>query len=85
MGQLNVEFVAADGTVWKGEASKIVARAIEGDIGILPRHAPLLAALREGEVRIDGDGGERSFTVDGGLLSVDEDRVTIVSETVSEN
>lgn len=83
MGQLHVEFVAADGKVWEGDASKVIARAQEGDIGILPSHSPLLAALREGEVRIDGDGGSRSFTIDGGLLSVDNDVVTIVSESVS--
>lgn len=82
---LHVEFVAADGKVWEGEATKVVARAIEGDIGILPQHAPLLAVLREGQVRIDGEGGEKSFEVDGGFLSVDSDVVTIVSETVSQN
>lgn len=85
MGQLHVEFVAADRKVWEGEASKVVARAQEGDIGILPSHTPLLAALSEGEVRIEGEGGNHSFTVDGGLLSVDQDVVTIVSESVSSN
>lgn len=85
VGQLHVEFVAADGKVWEGEASKVIARAVEGDLGILPQHAPLLAVLRAGEVRIDGAGGAASFTVDGGFLSVDNNVVTIVSETVSQN
>jgi len=85
VGQLHVEFVAADGLVWEGGADKVIARATEGDLGILPKHTPLLAALREGEVRIDGDGGSRSFTVDGGILSVDNDVVTIVSENVSQS
>lgn len=83
MGQLHVEFVAADGKVWEGEANKVVARALEGDIGILPRHQPLLTVLREGEVCIDGEGGDQTFHVDGGFLSVDDDLVTIVSESVS--
>ncbi|WP_040158275.1 F0F1 ATP synthase subunit epsilon [Mobilicoccus massiliensis] len=84
MGQLHVEFVAADGKVWEGDAERVVARAVEGDIGILPSHAPLLTVLREGEVRIEGGGsGSQAFVVDGGFLSVDSDVVRIVSETVS--
>jgi len=86
VGQLHVEFVAADGKVWEGDADRVIARTIEGDLGILPQHAPLMAALGEGEVRIEGGGaGSSSFTVDGGFLSVDSDVVTIVSETVSRN
>ena len=84
MGQLHVEFVAADGKVWEGDADRVIARTVEGDLGILPKHAPMMAALGHGEVRIDGGGaGAAAFTVDGGFLSVDSDVVTIVSETVS--
>lgn len=86
MGQLHVEFVAADGKVWEGDASRVIARTVEGDIGILPQHAPLMAALAQGEIRIDGGGaGAQTYTVDGGFLSVDSDVVTIVSESVSQH
>lgn len=82
MSQLQVELVAADRQVWLGEASQVSARSVDGDIGILPGHSPLLVILAEGEVRIHGDGGVQTAMVDGGFLSVDHDRVTIISEAV---
>lgn len=81
MGQLHVELVAADGKVWEGEATQVIARGVEGDLGILPSHAPLVTVLQGGQVRIDGDGGRYEFHVDGGFLTVDSNNVTIVSET----
>ncbi len=83
MSQLQVELVAADRKVWEGEADQVSARSIEGDLGILPGHTPLLGVLIAGEVRIDTTGGGReSVTIDSGFLSVDHDRVTIVAESV---
>ncbi len=82
MSQLQVELVAADRKVWSGEASQVSARSIDGDIGILPGHSPLLVILAEGEVRIHADGGVQTASVDGGFLSVEHDRVTIISEVV---
>jgi F-type H+-transporting ATPase subunit epsilon len=78
---LTVELVAADRKVWSGEASRVVARTTDGDIGILPGHAPLLGVLVEGEVRIAGEAEQITAQVDGGFLSVDHDRVTIVAES----
>ncbi len=84
MGQLQVELVAADRMVWNGEAKQISARGIEGDLGILPGHQPFLTALVEGDVRITGSAGdEQTAHVDGGFLSVDHDRVTIVADVVT--
>lgn len=82
MSQLQVELVAADRKVWEGEAKQVSARSIEGELGILPGHTPLLGVLVQGEVRIHGDSGVRTVTVDGGFLSVDHDRVTILAEAV---
>lgn len=82
MSALQVELVAADRKVWQGEARMVSARSIEGDLGILPGHSPLLGVLVRGEVRIDTAGGRESVTVDGGFLSVDHDRVVIVAEQV---
>jgi F-type H+-transporting ATPase subunit epsilon len=79
---LNVELVAADRKVWEGEATQVSARSIDGDLGILPGHTPILCVLAEGEVRVNTGGSWRSATVDGGFLSVDHDRVTIVAESV---
>ena len=82
MSQLKVELVAADRKVWEGEASQVSARSIEGELGIMPGHTPLLGVLVEGEIRIHGEGGIRTAMVDGGFLSVDHDRVTILAEAV---
>ena len=80
MSQLQVELVAADGKVWEGPARQVNAKGIEGMLGILPGHAPVLTALAPGEVRIDGAEGEgKEVHVEGGFLSVDNDRVTIVT------
>ncbi|QIM22930.1 F0F1 ATP synthase subunit epsilon [Phycicoccus sp. HDW14] len=81
MMALQVELVSASRKVWEGEASQVSARSIEGDLGVLPGHQPMLCVLAEGEIRINA-GGWKSATVDGGFLSVDHDRVTIVAESV---
>ena len=83
MSQLQVELVAADRKVWEGEAAMVSARSVEGDLGILPGHTPLLGVLVSGEVRIKGtDGANHTATIDSGFLSVDRDRVIIVAEAV---
>lgn len=80
---LTVDLVAADRKVWSGEAARVSARTVDGEIGILPGHAPLLGVLVEGDVRIAGAsaGSDVVASVDGGFLSVDHDRVTIVVES----
>jgi F-type H+-transporting ATPase subunit epsilon len=83
VSQLYVELVAADRKVWEGEAKQVSARTVEGDLGILPGHTPLLGILVTGEVRIHSTAGStHTATIDAGFLSVDHDRVTIVAETV---
>ncbi len=83
MSSLNVELVAADRMVWEGEASFVGARGISGDLGIMPGHAPLLTVLVDGEVRIDADGSRQTAHIDSGFLSVDNDHVRIVAESVT--
>ena len=78
---LQVELVAADRTVWSGEATMVIARTVEGDIGVLRGHAPLLSLLTEAIVEITADEGPVVVAVvDGGFLSVANDRVSILSE-----
>ncbi len=77
---LTVELVAADRTVWSGEASSVLAKTVEGDIGILRGHAPVLSLLAPSAVEITSDDGSVHAAVDGGLISVAGDRVSILSE-----
>ena len=78
---LQVELVAADRKVWSGEASMVIARTVEGDMGILPGHAPVLAVLASGDLRITPTSGEvLTVSAEGGFLSVEHDRVTVVSD-----
>lgn len=82
MSALQVELVAADRRVWSGEAQMVSARSIDGDLGILPGHTPLLGVLVSGEVRIQTGGGTETVTIDSGFLSVDQDKVVVVADSV---
>jgi F-type H+-transporting ATPase subunit epsilon len=80
-GLLHVELVAADRLVWSGEANMVIARTTEGDVGILPNHAPLLSLLIEGVVDVQTTEGETWVAaVDAGFLSVADNRVSILAE-----
>lgn len=79
-GTLQVELVAADRTVWSGEASMVIARTVEGDVGVLRGHAPLLSLLTDAVVEISAPEGVVVAAVDGGFLSVAGDRVSVLSE-----
>lgn len=80
-GELQVELVAADRKVWSGQASIVITRTTEGDIGIMPGHQPLLGLLVTGPVTIRTPDAEVvSAAVHGGFLSVADDVVTILAE-----
>ena len=80
--ELHVELVSVEREVWSGEASMVIARTTEGEIGVLPGHAPLLGQLADGGVVTvhESGGGHRLIAVHGGFLSVTEDGVTILAE-----
>ena len=79
--QIHVDLVAVEESVWSGEADMLVARTTEGELGVLPGHAPLLGQLAEpSEVRIKRPGGDLAFEVTGGFLSVTEEGVTVLAE-----
>jgi F-type H+-transporting ATPase subunit epsilon len=81
---LQVELVSAEARVWSGPASMIIARTVEGELGILTGHAPTLAVLAAGQVKIHAESGESVVAeVEDGFLSIDHDRVTVVSDTAS--
>ncbi|MCW2693930.1 MAG: synthase epsilon subunit [Mycobacterium sp.] len=81
MSTMHVELVAPERNVWSGEATAVSARTLSGEIGILPRHEPVLAALGAGTVRITTDEGVTVVAVDGGFLSVDASGVRVLAET----
>lgn len=80
--QLHVELVAVEEKIWSGDAEMVVARTTEGELGVLPGHAPLLGQLAEpSQVRIKRGGGEQlTYEVTGGFLSVTGEGVTVLAE-----
>jgi F-type H+-transporting ATPase subunit epsilon len=79
---MQVELVSVERPIWSGEADAVYARTTDGEIGVLPGHAPLLGALAPGWlVRIQqADGVEQRVAVHGGFLSVREDGVSVLAE-----
>jgi F-type H+-transporting ATPase subunit epsilon len=67
---LDVHVVTPEREIWSGEATMVIARGVEGEVGILPQHAPLLIRLAVGPLRIRMDGTEEAAVVDGGFLHV---------------
>lgn len=75
---LHVELVAADQAVWTGSAKMVIAKTVEGEIGLLPGHEPMLAILAAGEVRITLPTGEKLVaSAEDGFLSIEHDVLTI--------
>jgi len=83
VSSIHVDIVSAEGEIFSGPAKMVFAPASEGEIGIAPRHAPLLTLLKAGEVRVQpADGGpEQFFFVGGGALEVQPRKVTVLADT----
>jgi F-type H+-transporting ATPase subunit epsilon len=67
---LEVHVVTPEREIWSGQAAMVIARGVEGEVGILPQHAPLLIRLAVGPLRIRMDGTQEAAVVDGGFLHV---------------
>ena len=81
---IHVDIVSAEGQIFSGEASMVFVPGSSGDLGIAPRHAPLLTTLKAGEVRVQSEGAEeQSFYVGGGSLEVQPNRVTVLADTAA--
>lgn len=81
MAKLSVEVVTAERSIaTEVDVDMVIAPASEGEVGILPRHAPLLTMLRPGSLRIKKDGQETSMAVSGGFLQVTQDRVLVLAD-----
>lgn len=81
MSTFQVEVVSAEGQIFSGEATAVYAAAITGEIGILPRHAPLLTKLKAGAVRVQTAAGEQAIFVGGGIMEVQPSLVTILADS----
>lgn len=82
---LHVRVVSPEHVVYEGEASALVAPAWDGKVGVLPGHAPMLALLGAGELSVEvPGGGSRRFHVAGGVLKVQNDDVTLLTEYAGE-
>ena len=80
--EIHVDIVSAESAIYSGPATMVFAPAEMGEVGIAPRHAPLLTRLIPGEVRVQTqDGNEYSFFVSGGMLEVQPHVVTVLSDT----
>ncbi len=78
---LAVQLVAADRSVWSGEATIVIARTVDGDLGVLPGHEPMLAELASGVVLVRTTDGEVvAAAVHGGFISVENDTVSLLAE-----
>jgi F-type H+-transporting ATPase subunit epsilon len=79
---MHVDIVSAEAEIFSGPALMVFAPAVMGEVGVMPRHAPLLTKLKPGEVRvIKTDNEEESFYVSGGMLEILPQGVTVLSDT----
>ena len=82
MTTIRVEIVSAEQEIWSGEGTMVFAPGEVGELGIAPRHTPLITRLKPGDVRVQQEGGEEQFFfISGGLLEVQPHLVTILSDT----
>jgi F-type H+-transporting ATPase subunit epsilon len=81
---IHVDIVSAEGQIFSGEANAVFAPGSQGELGIWPRHAPLLTTLKPGEVRVHVEGqAEQVFYVGGGVMEVQPHQVSVLADTAA--
>jgi F-type H+-transporting ATPase subunit epsilon len=81
---IHVDIVSAEGEIFSGDASMVFVPGSQGELGIAPRHAPLMTTLKAGVVRVEAEGhDEQSFYVGGGALEVQPHLVTVLADTAA--
>ena len=81
---IHLDIVSAEGEIFSGPAKMVFAPGSQGELGIAPRHAPLLTLLRAGEVRVQPpEGDEQAFYVGGGVLEVQPRKITVLADTAA--
>jgi F-type H+-transporting ATPase subunit epsilon len=84
MATIHVDIVSPEGQLYAGEANMVFAPAVEGELGIAPRHAPLLTTLSPGTVRVQVQGeDEHTFWIGGGALEIQPHNVSILADTAA--
>ena len=84
MGAIRLEIVSAETAIFSGEATMVVAPGKDGDLGIAPKHPPLLTTLRPGEVEVHKEGEDKEYIyVTGGILEVQPHMVTILADSAT--
>lgn len=78
---IRCEIVSQDRLVYEGDADMIIVPGVEGEMGILPNHAPLLSILKLGILRLRYQGEEKDFTISGGVIEVQPDLVTVLADS----
>ena len=78
---MHIDIVSAEEEIFSGTAEAIFAPLVSGEVGIYPRHTPMLGQLKAGEVRVRSGDSEESFFVSGGILEVQPHIVTVLSDT----
>ena len=82
MSSIKIDIVSASEALYSGEAKMIFASASQGEVGIMPKHSPLLTTLKPGEIKVETvEGQTHSIYVSGGILEVQPDVVTVLSDT----
>lgn len=82
MSTIKCDIVSAESSIYSGEVTMVIASGVAGELGIAPRHAPLITQLKPGQVRVLlADGGEEDFYVSGGILEVQPYMVSVLADT----
>ena len=82
MSTIRLDFVSQDHMVFSGDVSEVIASGVEGQLGILPKHAPLMTVLAAGETVVRREGGDDLFfAISGGWMEVRPDKITILART----
>ena len=82
---LQVEVVSPEEELFSGEAEFVLARSVDGEIGILPGHTPILVQLVEFDIKVQTASGDETFPIGGGFMTVKEDRVIILAQPKGES
>ena len=81
---LNVSVISPEKTLFEGSVDSVVAPAYDGEVGILPGHAPMLTLLGKGTLKLGAEGRAGRFSVEGGFLQVVDNAVRVVTERASQ-
>jgi len=81
---LKVSVISPERTLFDGSVDSVVAPAFDGEVGILPGHAPMMTLLGKGNLRLGPDGSAGRFLIEGGFLQVVDDSVRVVTERATQ-